>query len=251
MEGSKALANLLAFLAEPFPPERVEFKAVVESKRQPGKAQVAPYVDARVVQERLDEAVLKGLLEDWRVEYRLLEKVAFQKGSEDRGREASLYLVEAVLTLFLPGGKASSRTDVGEGESLKAAYSDALKRVAVQFGVGRYLYRLEKEWVSLNEWGQISPEELKRLRKKLPRPGGGRSEGGEEPLEERLKRGDKQIGELLEALRKEGKAKEGLEVLMRHGYKLGDPGATVQDLDRALRVYRELKALLGKELPRA
>src|SRR5262249_36601388 len=30
---------------------------------------------------------------------------------------------------------------------MKAAFSDALKRAAVKFGVGRYLYRLPSQWV--------------------------------------------------------------------------------------------------------
>src|SRR5215470_15583359 len=33
------------------------------------------------------------------------------------------------------------------GDRLKAAFSDALKRAAVKFGVGRYLYRLPAQWV--------------------------------------------------------------------------------------------------------
>jgi len=33
------------------------------------------------------------------------------------------------------------------GDRLKAAFSDALKRAAVKFGIGRYLYRLPAQWV--------------------------------------------------------------------------------------------------------
>jgi hypothetical protein len=33
------------------------------------------------------------------------------------------------------------------GDRMKAAFSDALKRAAVKFGVGRYLYRLPAQWV--------------------------------------------------------------------------------------------------------
>jgi hypothetical protein len=32
------------------------------------------------------------------------------------------------------------------GDRLKAAFSDALKRAAVKFGIGRYLYRLPQQW---------------------------------------------------------------------------------------------------------
>ena len=34
-----------------------------------------------------------------------------------------------------------------EGDRRKAAFSDALKRAAVKFGIGRYLYRLKAQWV--------------------------------------------------------------------------------------------------------
>lgn len=44
-----------------------------------------------------------------------------------------------------------SRENVGEGGDPKAAYSDALKRCAMLFGVGRYLYDSETVWVPYNE----------------------------------------------------------------------------------------------------
>src|SRR5262249_54020635 len=42
-------------------------------------------------------------------------------------------------------GGPSEQPDGGDG--LKAAFSDALKRAAVKYGVGRYLYRLPSQWV--------------------------------------------------------------------------------------------------------
>ena len=58
--------------------------------------------------------------------------------------------VECTLTVC-----GVSKTDVGtSGESAdaaKAAYSDALKRAAVKFGIGRYLYALPKQWVNYDE----------------------------------------------------------------------------------------------------
>ena len=45
------------------------------------------------------------------------------------------------------------KTDVGspseqpdDGDKLKAAFSDALKRAAIKLGIGRYLYRLPRQW---------------------------------------------------------------------------------------------------------
>jgi hypothetical protein len=51
------------------------------------------------------------------------------------------------------GGEWITKMDVGSpseqpdgGDRLKAAFSDALKRAAVKFGIGRYLYRLPQTW---------------------------------------------------------------------------------------------------------
>lgn len=44
-----------------------------------------------------------------------------------------------------------SRENIGEGYNQKSAMSDALKRAAMLFGVGRYLYDAETVWVPYNE----------------------------------------------------------------------------------------------------
>jgi hypothetical protein len=55
-----------------------------------------------------------------------------------------LRLGEEWITKMDVGGP-SEQPD--EGDRRKAAFSDALKRAAVKFGVGRYLYRLKPMWV--------------------------------------------------------------------------------------------------------
>jgi hypothetical protein len=60
------------------------------------------------------------------------------------------YVCEGRLTIWgrIQGQTFSiSRVGVGEGNSPKEAYSDALKRAAVLFGVGRYLYDQEQIWI--------------------------------------------------------------------------------------------------------
>jgi hypothetical protein len=122
---------ITAALAAPFEPKEVRFKPqMVKNNR----ALALPYVDARVVQDRLDEVL--GV-EGWQDEYQLLPD-----GS-----------VSCKLRLLI-GGQWITKMDVGSpseqpdgGDRLKAAFSDALKRAAVKFGVGRYLYRLQSQWV--------------------------------------------------------------------------------------------------------
>src|SRR5262245_34762412 len=118
--------RLVELLAAPFEPKEVKFKPqMVKNNR----ALAAAYIDARLVQDRLDEVL--GT-ENWQDRYKILPD-----GS-----------VMCRLSLFI-AGRWVSKTDVGSpseqqdaGDRLKAAFSDALKRAAVKFGIGRYLYRL-------------------------------------------------------------------------------------------------------------
>lgn len=133
----------LAALLKPFPVGEVELKVQAFTKDRK-RAQVVAYVDARTVMDRLDAVVGP---DKWEDHYEVLaDKVV------DGNR-----LVEAkcTLTLFLEAGAGVSKEDVGEGDSLKAAFSDAFKRAAVKFGVGRYLYRLPKVWAEVDERGNI------------------------------------------------------------------------------------------------
>jgi hypothetical protein len=124
----KALMNALA---APFPEEALHFKpAVVTGNR----ALALAYVDARAIQDRLDTVL--GV-DGWSDDYE-----ALADGS-----------VVCRLRCKI-GDEWVTKTDAGGpseqpdgGDRLKAAFSDALKRAAVKFGVGRYLYRLPTQWV--------------------------------------------------------------------------------------------------------
>ncbi len=122
---------LMQALAAPFDPREVKFKPAVVSGQ---RALAMAYIDARVIQDRLDD-VLGGA--GWQDEYECLPD-----GS-----------VVCRLRLRL-GNEWITKMDVGgpseqpdEGDRRKAAFSDALKRAAVKFGIGRYLYRLSAQWV--------------------------------------------------------------------------------------------------------
>jgi hypothetical protein len=118
-------------LSAPFDPKDVKFKPqMVKNNR----ALAMAYIDARLIQDRLDDVL--GV-ENWEDGYKILPD-----GS-----------VMCRLRIKL-GDRWISKTDVGSpseqpdlGDRLKAAFSDALKRAAVKFGIGRYLYRLPAQWV--------------------------------------------------------------------------------------------------------
>jgi hypothetical protein len=118
-------------LAAPFAEDEVKFKpAVVNGNR----ALALPYVDARVIQDRLDDVL--GVA-GWQDEYECLPDGSVVC-------RLRLRLGEEWITKMDVGGP-SEQPD--EGDRRKAAFSDALKRAAVKFGVGRYLYRQEPMWV--------------------------------------------------------------------------------------------------------
>jgi rad52/22 double-strand break repair protein len=70
----------------------------------------------------------------------------------------------------MPNGEWVSRTDGGEKSQVapfKGACSDALKRAAAQFGIGRYLYYVPNSWHSLLNDGKIFAD-IDSVRDSLP-----------------------------------------------------------------------------------
>jgi len=111
--------DLFADLAAPFEPHEVKIR--------PQGGRQLKYVTARTVMNRLDEAIGP---ENWWDEYEQSERSVVCK-----------------LTLRLPDGQILTKYDVGghagmqdEGDDEKSGFSDAFKRAAAKFGVGRYLY---------------------------------------------------------------------------------------------------------------
>jgi len=126
----EAVHALTQDLLAPFEQGEVKFKPAVVSGN---RALALPYVDARVIQDRLDEVL--GVA-GWQDEYECLPDGSVVC-------RLRLRLGEEWITKMDVGGP-SEQPD--EGDRRKAAFSDALKRAAVKFGVGRYLYRLAPLW---------------------------------------------------------------------------------------------------------
>ncbi len=115
-------------IKETFPPEVIKFRP---GKVANGRALALAYVDARDAMDMLDSHS-----QVWSDTYRIV-------GDN---------IVECSLTV-----DGVTHTDVGypngatDEEPLKSAYSDALKRAAVKFGVGRELYDMPQFWLPLDE----------------------------------------------------------------------------------------------------
>jgi hypothetical protein len=127
---SEADQELAAALAEPFKLDEVEFKP---QSVKGNRALAICYIDARAVEDRLDAVFGVG---GWQDSYDVLPCGG----------------VVCRLSVKIGDGWIT-KADVGSpsdqpdgGDRMKAAFSDAIKRAAVKFGIGRYLYRLPNEW---------------------------------------------------------------------------------------------------------
>ncbi|MDM7324743.1 MAG: Rad52/Rad22 family DNA repair protein [Thermus sp.] len=214
-------------LSEPFPAGEVQWRIEALS-RDKKRALVVPYVDARTVLDRLDRAVGP---EGWQDAYEVLSDAERTVRDERGERRERLVEVKCRLTVL-----GVTKEDVGEGDSLKAAFSDALKRAAVKFGVGRYLYRLEKQWVDYDpEKGRFTPP-------KLPEPPPSEEAlvalpEGQTRIEEEKPEAYRLIDQLLERLKEKGLGKEAAKIVTKYaGY-----GKTPEETKR---LYGELRALL-------
>jgi hypothetical protein len=112
--------NIFARLASPFRSEEVKVRT------QAGKK--LSYITSRTCMNRLDEVVGPS---NWWDDYQPLE-----------------HSVICRLTVRLPDGTVLTKCDAGgyagmsdPGDDDKSGFSDAFKRAAVKFGVGRYLYQ--------------------------------------------------------------------------------------------------------------
>jgi hypothetical protein len=120
--------TMFAELAAEFPREAVHWRAQTLTK-EGDKALALAYIDARDVMDRLDTVCGPA---GWRDSY--VETI--------KGR------VIGTIEILIDGqwvGKSDGAGDT-DVEGDKGGMSDAFKRTAVKWGIGRYLYRLPNVW---------------------------------------------------------------------------------------------------------
>jgi len=137
-------------LKNPFPKNVLKFRVGATSKKG-DKGIPLFYITARDVEKRLDEVCGP---EGWQTSHEPI----FENGK--------LIGTKFSLSLKFPTGEWVTREDVGESSKaspLKGAVSDGLKRAAVQFGIGRYLYYLDNRWMTINEFKQFTSDPRESL----------------------------------------------------------------------------------------
>lgn len=122
-------------LCEPFHPDCVKWKP---GATKGNSALALAYIDARDVMNRLDDVVGVG---NWSDAYEVL-------AGGDVMCRLSVRIGDEWITKSDVGAIGDSKD---QGNDIKTAFSDALKRAAVKFGIGRYLYALDNEWVPYDE----------------------------------------------------------------------------------------------------
>ncbi len=139
-------------LSAAFPPDRVSWR-VGPTNKDKTKGMALAYIDARDVMARLDEVCGPA---GWQNDYphadavKTVCRIGIKVGDE-----------------WVWKADGAGDTDM---EAAKGSLSDAFKRAAVRWGIGRYLYDTASPWVEIEQHGKsysIKESELSRLARML------------------------------------------------------------------------------------
>lgn len=132
MQGDDIRRNLQA----PFSPTEIEWR-IGATTGDKTKGIALAYVTNRAIQNRLDEVFgpfgWKNEFREWKNNSQLCGISVFQNNE------------------WITKWDGANDSDT---EATKGGLSDAMKRAAVQWGIGRYLYDLEQEWVPITIAGK-------------------------------------------------------------------------------------------------
>ena len=125
-------------LDEYFPASSIKWKPIAVS-RKTSKALAAGYVDNRAIMRRLDEVCGKA---GWKNQYQAGPNGGIICGISIRCEDG-----------WVTKWDGADNTDI---EPVKGGLSDSMRRAAVQWGIGRYLYDLPQQWVEVDERGRFT-----------------------------------------------------------------------------------------------
>lgn len=159
-------------LTKPFKPNEIEWR-IGSTTADKTRGLALAYMDARAVMNRLDEVC--GAV-NWQCRYSHADsKTVCEIGIRITTLEWAPLpeAVENTRTTYIQNHEWIWKAD-GAGdtnfEAEKGALSDAFKRAAGRWGIGRYLYDLEAKWVSIEKRGSsyvITQGALEGLRNSL------------------------------------------------------------------------------------
>ena len=180
------MSDIFEQLASPFDPSEVDWR-VGSMTKDKDKGMALAYIDARTVMDRLDTVCGPA---GWQCRYVL------------NGTKTVCELAVKCGDEWVWKSDGAGDSDI---EAEKGALSDAFKRAAVRWGVGRYLYNLKSPWVAVRPFGksyvisdEAKPQLDALLRRDVAKPEAKPVEKKQEPsIDERTK---KFVNDSLEAI---------------------------------------------------
>jgi hypothetical protein len=190
------MSEIFQRLAQPFPPERVSWRVGSTNRRKweeakkqgqaiDRKGQPLCYIDARDVMDRLDEVVGHA---NWQTDHIPMHNGTMCCRIGIRVGEEWIWRTDGA------GPTGDIEVPAQREMAQKGGYSDAFKRAAVLFGVGRYLYDVGSPWITLDDYWGIPKDAYANLRALLERNGSpaksarkARSDGDYERIEKLLR----------------------------------------------------------------
>lgn len=133
-------------LKAPFNPISISWR-IGSTNQEKTQAIALAYLDARDVMRRLDEVCGP---ENWQAEYPFLGccRIGIRIPSSHDHFEGE---VAAIKYVWVWKANGAGQSDI---EAEKGQYSDAFKRAAVLWGIGRYLYDLPNQWFPIEPYGR-------------------------------------------------------------------------------------------------
>lgn len=134
-------------LSDYFREEDIEWKPIVVS-RKTSKGLAAAYVTNRAIMDRLDEVCGP---ENWKNEFMPGPNGGVVCGLSirvDRGERGT----SGGFAEWITKWDGAENTDI---EAIKGGLSSAMRRAAVHWGIGRYLYKLPSQWVPVDDNGRF------------------------------------------------------------------------------------------------
>lgn len=130
------IREIVQALREPIP-----YQWRVQSKTKTGKLMCSAYVDARDVMNRLDEVCV------WEVSYAHVADTIMAT--------LKIHAYDGTFCRSDFGQRIETNTeDQMYDQAIKSASSDAFKRAAVAFGLGRFLYDMDMVFVEGDQYGR-------------------------------------------------------------------------------------------------
>jgi hypothetical protein len=139
---SKTFEEVVSALSVPFSANDVAWR-IQHTNSEKTRGLVVPYIKSRAIQARLDSVVGPY---NWRSEYKPWHSV---EGKASQLCGIAVYCEERGE--WIQKWDGAENTDI---EPVKGGISDAFKRAAVVWGIGRYLYGLDALWVDVEVKGK-------------------------------------------------------------------------------------------------